>query len=85
MREAMISGQECLVGEVSQSTRAAGVGLWFLDQQPNAAEAWDAVAVFTGAAAHLDRSTGSSESDCTPFNCVSCAGAALCGGRATIN
>ncbi|GFO69432.1 hypothetical protein GMLC_30110 [Geomonas limicola] len=85
MRVAVLSGQECLVDEVSQSSRATGAGLWFLDQQPSAPEDWDAVAIFTGARVHRDRSTAASPSDCTPLNCLSCDGAALCGSRATIN
>lgn len=88
MRVAVISGQECLVGEVEQSVNEADRGLWFLYQQPDsAAETWDAESVFTGAASHLDRFPQGSRihGGCTPFNCASCEGAALCGGRATIN
>jgi len=88
---AVISGQECLVDEVQQSARKAGLGLWFLEQRFDAwdsqVEVVDAVAILTGAASHEDRSTrgNPAERGCTPFNCASCEGAALCGGHAIIN
>lgn len=91
MRVAVISAQECLVDEVQQSARNAGFGLWFLDQQSTGTdvrfEALDAVAIFTGSASLQDRTARENPVNlgCTPYNCASCEGAALCGGHATIN
>lgn len=90
MRVAVISGQECLVSEVEQSVGKSGLGLWFLDSRTGGPDlnrdTLEAVALFTRASSQdWPARENPDQRGCSPFDCASCEGAALCGGHATIN
>jgi hypothetical protein len=84
MHRTALEAQDCLNRNLP-TLAGAGNDLWFLDQQAiesdSRKEAFDALAIFTGAALDQEQETapGVARTTCLPTYCASCAGAALCG------